>query len=1092
MDLSDITLNEGILFISATPTPTLQRVYETHSESGRGWLNTGTWQGASFLADYTQCTPEPDCFSGQTEIGPFTHYPGTPKYMGYTTWLDENTLYVKTSYTASVNEYPCKVQYKLNAGDWTSITSNLLSGTASIIIPASEFIHGTNTLHFQESSTYDTQFTWTLYIDQGSTPEEYSTSCTYDDHGNMLSLTDAKENTIHFRYDMSATYLTSITNALNHSMTATYDFATGKVMSITDPRGSTTSFTYDISGRVTKKIHPDLTELEAVYSDPTNTVTLYDELDHKTVKAYDGLGRLTECLWYLSDIQFVAETYTYTHQDNIATITDPDGHTYTSLYDSRGRLLRQINPDGTYTHIQYDDVTNTKLYWDENEHRKDYHYDWTGNLLWVKEYTSLVNYYLTEYTYDTAGKVLSVRDAHSHTTHYTHSLFGPTHILYPDSTSQTFTYDEIGNCIQTENALGTTTYTYNEIYQLIGIDYPDQSVAFTYDENGNQTLMTDGTGATTSVYDTRNRCISESKSIDGHVYTVAYGYDAASRITSMIYPDQTTLLYEYDSLNRPTEIPGFTHFSYTPSSLLSSVTYANGVTTTFDYDNRRRPLTISASRNDTALLLLDYSYDAGGNITHLTYNRLEDQQWRESAQMYSYDRLNRLISAQGSSYSYTYTYDAVGNRLSRNDLTYTYNEMNELLSTSDGTTFSYDAVGNLTEKQNGSLSHYTYTAHNQLSRIEKDGSLHSEFFYDGTNTRVKKTEWIESLSDYQTIVSFSPGGAPLYEENTQTGAHALYIYGPQGKIAKKVDGITDFYHTDHTGSTRLVTTESGTVLTSVSYEPFGEPTVSGDEESFLFTGKERDASQLYYFGARYYDPDMGRFITRDVMLGSRENPQSLNTYTYCLNNPLRYVDPTGHESEDPGQSKDPQEIVEEIFSQLKNVDPAELQEIQKLIDEGEYLEALKNVCELLGYDVRENDEWSVNITIGDEEWTIYAAPNLERNGESAYGLTLPENNTIYIRFTSETKIGEVALTLLHEVCHAVLGGTTKEQIYAEHQLIYSAQFSCMASLLWFDVEFSDKYKEHIDRQMKAYDSFEVYRFPITNLINNWICGWEKW
>ena len=114
----------------------------------------------------------------------------------------------------------------------------------------------------------------------------------------------------------------------------------------------------------------------------------------------------------------------------------------------------------------------------------------------------------------------------------------------------------------------------------------------------------------------------------------------------------------------------------------------------------------------------------------------------------------------------------------------------------------------------------------------------------------------------------------------------------------------------------------------MSYEPFGEPTVSGDEESFLFTGKEHDASHLYYFGAHYYDPDMGRFITRDVMPGTREKPQSLNTYSYCLNNPLRYIDPTGNESEDPSQSKDPQDIVEEIFSRLQNVDPAELQEIQ--------------------------------------------------------------------------------------------------------------------------------------------------------------------
>jgi len=335
----------------------------------------------------------------------------------------------------------------------------------------------------------------------------------------------------------------------------------------------------------------------------------------------------------------------------------------------------------------------------------------------------------------------------------------------------------------------------------------------------------------------------------------------------------------------------------------------------------------------------------------------------------------------------------------------------------------------------------------------------------------------------------------LYEENTQTNSYALYIYGPQGKIAKKVDGITDFYHTDHTGSTRLVTSESGTVLTSVSYEPFGEPTVSGDEESFLFTGKERDSSQLYYYGARYYDPDMGRFITRDVMPGTREKPQSLNTYTYCLNNPLRYIDPTGHESEDSDQSKDPQEIVEEIFSQLQNVDPAELQEIQKLIDEGEYLEALKNVCELLGYDVRENDEWSVNITIGEEEWTIYAAPDLERIGKPAYGLTLPESNTIYIRFNSETKIGDVALTLLHEVCHAVLGGTTKEQIKAEHQIIYSVEYSYLVALDWLGVEFSRghlSFTSQLKSKAIKHDKDGLYRIPITEILNKWICGWEKW
>jgi RHS repeat-associated protein len=285
------------------------------------------------------------------------------------------------------------------------------------------------------------------------------------------------------------------------------------------------------------------------------------------------------------------------------------------------------------------------------------------------------------------------------------------------------------------------------------------------------------------------------------------------------------------------------------------------------------------------------------------------------------------------------------------------------------------------------------------------------------------------------------------------------------------------------------------VVTDVSYDPFGEPTLSGEAESYLFTGKEQDASQLYYYGARYYDPHIGRFITRDVMPGAPEKPQSLNKYSYCLNNPLRYVDPTGHESEDPDQSKDPQEIVEEIFSQLQNVDPAELQEIQELIDEGEYLEALKNVCDLLGYDVKENDEWSLNITIGEEEWTIYAAPDLISGGDDVFGCTNIDSKVIYIKFTPETKIGDVALTVLHEVCHAVLGKAPDGNYDLQHQHIYGVEYSYLVALGWLDVEFSYgplSFASQLASKASRYDEDGIYRVPITEILEDWIARWGKW
>ncbi len=411
IDLTGLTITNGILVISAIPVPTSETLHETHSEPGTGWHNTGTWNQRSFYADYTQCTsiPEPDCFDGQTEIGPFDHYPGSPNYTGYTTWVeDSHTQYVQTNYTAIVNEYSAKVEYNLNSTSWTVITNNLSSGTTSITIPADKFIQGVNTLQFRESNSYSTTFSWTLYLNQGSTPDTSISQFTYDSYGNMTSFTNAMGNSISFGFDTQYhAYLTSITNALNNTITATHDFNTGLLTSMTDVEGNTTSFQYDILGRVTKKINPDLTEKEAVYDDLHNCVIIYDELDHYITRSYDGLGRVTRTEWHLSPTVSLTETYTYNYLDKMETVTDSGGHTYSYEYDSLGRITQVMNPDFTSKHIEYDDISNTVSFIDENSHKKEYHYDWIGHLLWVKEYTDPVNYYLTQYTYDLSGNVTS-------------------------------------------------------------------------------------------------------------------------------------------------------------------------------------------------------------------------------------------------------------------------------------------------------------------------------------------------------------------------------------------------------------------------------------------------------------------------------------------------------------------------------------------------------------------------------------------------------------------------------------------------------------------------------------------------------------
>ncbi len=155
---------------------------------------------------------------------------------------------------------------------------------------------------------------------------------------------------------------------------------------------------------------------------------------------------------------------------------------------------------------------------------------------------------------------------------------------------------------------------------------------------------------------------------------------------------------------------------------------------------------------------------------------------------------------------------------------------------------------------------YVHDFENKLTSVKVDGVVTEQYVYDGDGNRIKKTD-----SSSERIYLYS-GMNVSYEVNTTTQMHAVYVYGPTGKIAKKVNDITEYYHTDHLGSTRLVTTEDGAVTEEIQYQPFGEE-IGTSEERYTYNGKERDETGLYYYGARYYDPAIGRFMKIDNNLG---------------------------------------------------------------------------------------------------------------------------------------------------------------------------------------------------------------------------------
>ena len=893
--------------------------------------SSGNWSSKYYSVHWSYCAGiPPDCDDGWASVGPFTHYPGTLGYQSYTTPLlggKSHTFTVSTNWKA----YPAHVQYNIDNSDWETLTSNLQDQTITVPVTITG---GSHTLYFSEISPQNTRFTWNLYVPVDNTPDVYTTELQYDTYGNVISVTDPESNTVTFTYSSGYlhAYLTEIsayTGTDTITTKATYDYDRGWMTSLQQPKGVEAGsgydylYTYDLLGRITKKEFPLLpgqserSYIEAVYDDTNKTVTIINQLRHYFVQEYNKLGQKISTNWYTgqygSGTLYAAQTLTYRYDGLLSTVTDPGNDTVTYTYDFLGRYTQITYPGSDSVFYSYDDTNNKITFTNGRSYHTMYWYDWLSRLTKVEEEYAPDLFAVTTYEYDESGHITSVTDAETHTTTYEYSsLFGLTKTTYPDSTYEQYHYNNVGTVSMFTDANGNeTVFTYDDIYRLIHVQYQDQStVAFTYDLNSNRIQMDDNAPYTGDyeqyTYDCWDRLTSKTRYISQLTYTISYQYDEASRLTILTYPDNMQVLYSYDDLNRITEIKRYVdgvndevliNVQHDTENLITQVDYGNDLQATFTYDSRDRLSTLDIKNGATSYLNLDYTYDNNSNITQLVNGwRDTSDSWHSETESYSYDGLDRLISAHCIFWSHVFSYDKVGNRTSKDSVSYTINAVNEVTTLSDGTTFTYDSNGNRIQRTEGTDTWvYTYGYGNRLTRIEKNDIILAEYVYDGSGKRIQVTE------TGGTTTYLYRGYDVLYEENT-TG-EAAYVYSPLGKVAKRttIDGESNtfFYHSDRLGSTRLVTDQDKNIVSAATYHPFGEPSTGEGSEPYLYTGKEKDSSGLYYYGARYYDPEIGRFITRDQKSGGISIPQTLNRYTYCINNPLRYIDTDGNDYFDP-------------------------------------------------------------------------------------------------------------------------------------------------------------------------------------------------
>ncbi|MGE0102696.1 MAG: RHS repeat-associated core domain-containing protein [Blastocatellales bacterium] len=659
------------------------------------------------------------------------------------------------------------------------------------------------------------------------------------------------------------------------AVTTEYD---GEFTKVTDQAGKVRRSMIDGLGRLARVDEPDSGGNLGGKTSPVQP----------TSYTYSALGNLTQVS---QGVQ--TRTFTYSSLSRLTSAVNPESGTITYQYDNNGNLTGRTDPRPATTTITYDalDRPVTKTY--------------TGVS------TPAVNYYYDNQTLPSGAPSYSRGASRGRTVAVTYG---------GGSTGSYFGYDSLGRVTIKYQRIDTTNYqiqaTYNKAGAMTAETYPSaRTVGYSYNDAGRLTVFTGNLGdglqrtyANISQYNPAGQRERESYGTTAPLYLKLH-YNRRMQLVDL----RLGSINDAWNWNR-----GALIFYYG----------TNGVT----YWN---PFSDDADNNGNVRRQVNYvptAVDGSGTVTSYVIPELQD---------YTYDSLNRIGSvseqqqsaagAWAPSVSQTFAYDRYGNKRipsqtgGINGYNPTYNTANNRIIG-----LTYDTAGNIIQDAltGGTM---TYDAENRLLTATNGGG--GSYTYDGEGRRVKRvtagqTWWYvygingELLAEYQS-------GAPtiVRKEYGYRGGQLLVVWDNDKAGNERLKWLV----TDHLGSTRMEADLSGSLagMRRHDYLPFGEELTSahGAQRSGVgyelpasnvrqkFTGKERDGETgLDYFLARYYSSIQGRFTSPDEFSGGPEelydftdtasdnptfyadlhDPQSLNKYQYCYNDPLRYVDPDGH------------------------------------------------------------------------------------------------------------------------------------------------------------------------------------------------------
>jgi RHS repeat-associated protein len=697
--------------------------------------------------------------------------------------------------------------------------------------------------------------------------------------GLTYQLSEARTATLsHPDNPLSLTQLVDTTTVNGQASTTTFDAAAHTITSLS-AEGRTSVQTLDALGHVVREEVPGVTPVDYTY----------DAHGHLT-RVTDG-SRVT--------------TLAYGADGYLQSVTDPLNRTLNYARDPLGQVLTETLPDGSIVQFTHDAAGDLTSLTPPGKPGHALSYTQAGRLQEDQPPAVGSGSTATQYTYNNDQQL--------------------THVSRPDGTTVDLGYDSAGRVQTLTTAAGTETLAYDPAKGLLqGVSAPGEALAFGYDGDllNAVTWSGDVAGSVTGTFDNNLRLSAES--VDGG-NTVNFQYDHDGLLTQA-----GALALTYDSENG--RLTGTT---------LSSVTDALG------YDAFGEATSYQVSANNSSLFEQDDMRDDLGRLTR----RVETVGGVTHTFDYGYDALGHLnqVKEDGTLVA-SYGYDTNGNRTSftgpNGTVSGTYDSQDRLL-TYGGTSYAYTAAGELqgkTDTATNQTTTYAYDALGNLRSVTLPDGTHIDYVTDGSNRRVGKKV------NGTLVQGFLYDGQlrPVAELDGAGNVVSRFVYGTGGNVPDYLikGGVTYRLVTDQVGSVRLVVrADTGDVVQRIDYDASGRVLQDTNPgfQPFGFAGGLYDAQTgLVRFGARDYDPQTGRWTTKDPIGFAGGQP---NLYAYVNDDPLDFRDPSGMCPPKPSR-KTPANSPDQTPGARIPATPEQLDELGKLLR----LFALLNSAQPVGAD----------------------------------------------------------------------------------------------------------------------------------------------